>query len=69
MCKYGVDMAEEGKYFVVNEDENDTAPRKIYFVLEDAKLDGALFIDAFNEKGDRIYSLNNEKGDYEKLSA
>lgn len=58
----------KGVYFVVNEDESDTAPRKIYFSLDEAEEDGAWYIDVFDNNGERIYSLTKEDKGYERIS-
>jgi hypothetical protein len=59
-------MEKEGMFFVVNEDSTDTAPRKIYFDLEDVLMDGAEYIDVFDKDGDRIYlyMLDEENREY-----
>lgn len=63
---YGVEMPEDkGKFFVVNEDSLDTAPRHIYFNLDEAVADGADYIDVFDEVGKPIHFYQLEDGKYE----
>ena len=50
--------------FVVNVDELDTAPRQIFFNLEDAVDDGAEYIDVFDENGIRICHYEKEGKEY-----
>lgn len=57
-------MADTGKYFVVNEDENDTAPKQLHFCLEDAINDDALYIDVFDENGAKLHYYERIEGEY-----
>jgi len=54
----------EGVYFVVNEDDTDTAPRQIFFNIKDAKKENSLYIDVFDKNGVKIGYFERENGDY-----
>ena len=59
-------MEDDGKFFVVNEDDNDTAPRKIHFELQKAIDEDSLYIDVFDENGNRLCHYERDGKEYVK---